>query len=484
MSGASAAEWPVVLSFVLSLLAFVTVGVWSTRKAEASKSDYLLAGRSVGPWLTALSAVATNNSGFMFVGLIGATYAGGLSAMWIMVGWVLGDWVAWFFVHRPLRERSEANGALSFPAFLAIDDRGVKHAGVALVASLVIVVFLGAYAAAQLNAGSKALHVLFGWPYATGAVLGAVIIVLYCFSGGIRASIWTDAAQSVVMLVSIAILTGTALYHAGGLAGLWADLAAQDTALTAWRPQAEDARFGFSPWLLGWLGAGLGVVGQPHVMVRAMALKEPSDMAKVRRIYVVSYSIFTVLCVLAGLCCRVLLTEQQGFDAELALPTLSRALLPAAFVGLMLAGLFSATMSTADSQVLVCSAALSQDVLPKEMSGYLWTKLATLAVAAVALSIALFGSDNVFALVTLAWSVLASALGPLLVVRSLGRPVAPRWAILMMLVGVAASTFWRFGLAWHDAVYDVLPGMLAGFFVYLVSQLWPAPASASSSFSA
>lgn len=158
----------------------------------------------------ALSAVATNNSGFMFVGLIGATYHAGLSSMWLMVGWISGDYLAWLWCFRPLRERSERMGVASIPSFLGATESGRQRATV-VTAALITLVFLGTYAGAQLTAGSKALHVLFGWDYTAGTLLGAGIVVAYCFAGGIRASVWTDAAQSAVMLLSMFLLLGVSL---------------------------------------------------------------------------------------------------------------------------------------------------------------------------------------------------------------------------------------------------------------------------------
>jgi sodium/proline symporter len=147
-------------------------------------------------------------------------------------------------------------------------------------------------------------------------------------------------------------------------------------------------------------------------------------------------------------------------------------LLPGVLVGVVLGGLFSATMSTADSQVLSCSASIAHDIFPSKKSDhYLLTRGATVGVTALAVIIALYGSRNVFALVTLAWSLLASSLGPLLVVRVLNQPVSPIWGTLMMIGGTASALVWRYGLEFGDAVFDVLPGMLGGFLIFGVSVL-------------
>jgi len=467
----SSEAMPIIASFLFFLALFVAIGAYSATRAEKTTDDYLLASRSIGPWLTALSAVSTNNSGFMFIGLIGMTYLEGISAAWIMVGWVGGDWLAWLVVHKRLRERSAAAAVDTIPSFLALDHNGRRSALLALIAGLLTVVFLGTYAAAQLSAGSKALHVMFDWPHETGAILGAAVIVLYCFTGGIRASIWTDAVQSIVMMLSMFMLGLVALAQLGGFDPLWSQLRAIDPRLVQVIPEKQ---FGFIAFLFGWFGAGLGVVGQPHVMIRAMAIRDAEEIKRARTIYFGWYWLFSAGCILVGLACRALLDipSIENFDQELALPQLSLQLLPGVLVGVILGGLFSATMSTADSQVLSCSASIAQDIFPsKKRDHYLVSRAATVGVTFLAVIIALYGSRNVFALVTLAWSLLASSLGPLMVVRVLNRPVSPAWGAAMMIGGAAAALFWRYGLEFGEAVFDVMPGMLGGFLIFGVSLL-------------
>ncbi len=462
---------PVIASFLFFLAIFVAIGVYSATLAKKTADDYLLASRSIGPWMTAFSAVATNNSGFMFIGLIGMTYLEGISAAWIMVGWVGGDWLAWLVVHKKLRERSAAASVDTIPSFLALDAQGRRSNLLALIAGLITIVFLGTYAGAQLSAGSKALHVMFGWPHETGAILGAVVIVLYCFTGGIRASIWTDTAQSIVMMASMLLLSVVALEEIGGFEALWSQLRAIDPKLVQVIPERE---FGFVPYLLGWFGAGLGVVGQPHVMIRPMAIRDPEEIKKARTIYFVWYWMFSAGCILVALTCRALLEIPIGesFDEELALPQLALQLLPGVLVGVVLGGLFSATMSTADSQVLSCSASIAHDVFPSQKSDhYLLSRGATVGVTLFAVIIALYGSRNVFELVTFAWSLLASSLGPLLVVRVLNQPVSPIWGAAIMIGGTASALVWRIGFEFQDAVFIGLPGMLGGFLVFGLSKL-------------
>ena len=209
----------IALSFIAFLLLFIGVGIYSASRKKNTTADYLLASRNVNPWLTGLSAFATAHSGGMFISTIGWTYQVGISSVWLLVGWFLGDYLAWFFIHKPLRILSEETSSETIGAFLA--QKPQENRSIAAVSALITIAFLGAYAAAQLLAGSKALHVIFGWNYDWGIILGASIVVTYCFSGGIRASIWTDALQSVLMMVAMIMLLIIAVAACGGLGGLW-----------------------------------------------------------------------------------------------------------------------------------------------------------------------------------------------------------------------------------------------------------------------
>lgn len=449
-------------TFIASLAGFALIGVASSLRRKSDTADYLIAGRSMPPWLVGLSAVATNNSGYMFIGLIGFTYEYGLSSIWLSVGWLFGDWLAWYVVHEPLRRISADRDARSFSGFVGGWGDGGQSRLLIAAAGLITLIFLGIYAAAQLKAGSKALEVMFGWDPATGAILGAVIVALYCFSGGIRASIWTDAAQSFVMIFAMGILAYVAMNTYGGPSELLAKLQALNPSLVQWTP--PDAQAGLALYMGSWIAAGLGVVGQPHIMVRTMTLDDPSKMRRVRNIYFAWYVPFTILAIAAGLYSRLAL-ETGGFDAELALPRMALELLPGFMVGIVLAALFAATMSTADSQILACSAAITQDIAPSLRKSVGGAKIATLAVCTFALGVALFGSGNVFDLVVLAWSTLASTLGPIVALRTLRQPVNAPTGIAMMATGLIVVITWR-QLGWNSSVYEALPAMLATAVVY------------------
>jgi sodium/proline symporter len=224
-------------------------------------------------------------------------------------------------------------------------------------------------------------------------------------------------------------------------------------------------------FVLGWIFAGVGVVGQPHVMVRFMTMDQPQDIHRVRVYYYGWYVAFYTLTVLAGLAARILIPEVSDFDAELALPTLAQELLPEVLVGLILAGLFASTMSTADSQILSCTAAITRDFNGGREVSYLMTKIATVLVVVAALGIALSGNKSVFSLVLIAWSALASSFAPLLITYALGGRPTERVALLMMLTGLGSMLLWRY-FELTGVMYEVAPGMIAGFIPYLLKKIF------------
>jgi len=459
----------IVASFLFFLAFFVLIGISSSFKSKKTNSDYLLAGHDIPAWLAALSAVATNNSGYMFIGLIGVTYTTGLQAIWIMFGWVFGDLLISFFVHKKLRLVTESENLLSFGGVLSRWQKGTDFRKLRLLVGIITVVFLGVYAAAQFKAGSKALHVLFGWDYHVGAIIGSVIVFLYCLSGGIRASIWTDAAQSFVMIFAMTMLFVIGIDRVGGLPSFIDQLENISPGYLSLRPTGleVDNSLGVMLFILGWIFAGVGAIGQPHIMIRFMTLRNPEEMTKTRFYYYTWYALFSAVTTGTGLVARIILPDASSFDAELALPMMSQELLPAVLIGVVLAGIFAATMSTADSQILSCSAAFTRDILPKEKENLFITKLSTAIVTVLALLIALFASKNVFNLVLVAWSVLAAGFGPLLFIYALGKKVSETNAILMVVNGVLVTLLWReFGLG--SITYEIGPGLFAGLVTYFV----------------
>jgi len=469
----------VLVSFGFFLFLFVFIGVLSMRKRQQTTEDYLLASQSVKPWLVALSAFATANSGYMFVGLIGFAYMAGLQAIWLMVGLVSGDFLMSIFVHKRLRVQTEKQHALSFAGILST-WHGTDFKVLRVIGGLITLAFVGAYAAAQLNAGSKAMHVVFGWDYSVGAIVGSVMVLLYCFAGGIRASIWTDAAQSFVMIAAMGLMLFIAVGEIGGLSAFVSNLHNVSPNYMDWFPANHPLLGSAGPvfFVVGWIFGGIAIIGQPHVMIRFMTLDKPSEMLKARGYYYGWYVTFYSMAIFTALAARLLIPETNGFDTELALPTLAGQLLPEVLVGLVLAGLFAATMSTADSQILACTAAITHDLVPKKFSGYKATKLATVFVTAMALTIALSGNKSVFALVLIAWSALGTAFAPLLIVYALKQKVPEKLAVTMMLGGPTVMLLWRY-FELKGIIYECAPGILAGLVIFVIGKVWGQLSSSS-----
>ena len=453
-----------VLTFLFFLGVFALIGIASIFSSRGTKQDYYLASSSVAPSLVGLSAVATNNSGFMFIGVIGYTYATGLASIWLMLGWIAGDYLSSIFVHGRLRAATQASGEASFAGVLSRWNGGQGRLLQAVIGGISLL-FMLAYASAQLVAGGKALHVLFDWPTWSGAVIGAVLVMAYCFAGGIRASIWTDAAQSVVMMLAMGTLLFVATSSLGGVGAAIGQMN-EVAGFMDWFPRdmVLPGLAGGALFAVSWAFAGLSVIGQPHIMIRFMALNDAGKMNRARLWYYLWFIAFYAMATGVGLLSRVYLSDPGTFDAELALPTMALQLLPPAMVGLILAGIFAATISTADSLILSCSSALTHDLLPHGVENTRLIKAGTAVITLVALSWALLNTQSVFSLVVMAWSGLASAFAPLLIVLTFGGKPGARISLAAIFTGLSVALLWRYA-GWHNAVYEGMPGILAGLAV-------------------
>ena len=459
-------------SFCLFLLLFTLVGSLSVLKKKNTSIDYLLANQEIKPWLAAISAIATSNSGYMFIGQIGFTYVYGLQSVWLMFGLIFGDFISSLFVHKNLRKKSQELKVVSF-ANLVSKWHGKNYKYVQLFGGVIILIFLSTYAAAQLNAGSKSMHILFGLDYRLGAIIGGVIVLLYCFSGGIRASIWTDAVQSLVMIIAMFLMVFFGIEKLGGFSSFINQLHGVSPDYMKWFPSTNFSEFYIAPYMfiIGWFFSGLGVIGQPHVMVRFMAIDNTKNIPKTRIYYYTWYTLFYSLTILAAFVARLLIPETNNLDPELALPTLALNLLPEFFVGLVLAGIFAATMSTADSQILACTASITNDLLLNKKNNYFINKLVTLIVTVFVVTIAINDNKNVFNLVLMSWSTLACCFSPLLIVNSLQQKVSEFLSLMMMIIPLITLLLWRyFGLS--EFIYEVAPGIVSGILTFFFFKLF------------
>ena len=456
-----------VLSFLFFMTIFAGVGLASMFVKEDTTDDYLVAGRGMHPALAALSAVSTWNSGYMFIGAVGFTFMMGYNVIWLGLLSTIGQIVAWAWLYKFIQQEGESRGVRSLSSLVA-EKAGAPEAKLAAVLS---VLFLSIYAAAQLTSGGKALLVMMGWPEMVGILIGFVLVVAYCYAGGIRASIWTDAVQSCVMIVGSLILCWIALGDVGGFSGMHDGLKSQDPALVNLMP--PDLRFGFSMWAFAFLLGGLAVAGQPQVVSRVMTLGSDSDRKQAMIWFFVWQTPFIFLMTIVGLSSRVLFSAAD-FDPELSLPMLAKDTMPAIGVGMILASIFAATMSTADSQVLACTAAITDDIKPEWSQDHKTTKKVTLVVAAFATMISIGGlyipgGDSVFALVVLAVYGLGGVFVPLLIIRWMGYKPDSKHSIAMMIAAFVGVIGWSFGgFAGADGVFPSIPGMGAAFATHFV----------------
>ncbi len=456
-----------IVSFVFFLLLFTLIGVASAFKSRGTKQDYYLASASVKPWLVGLSAVATNNSGYMFIGVIGYTYVTGLASIWLMLGWIAGDFLASLYIHARLRKATARSGEVSYAGVLS-HWHGDNNEWLQRLIGILSLCFLLVYASAQLVAGSKALHVLFDWPLWSGAVMGAVMVAIYCFAGGIRASIWTDAAQSIVMIFAMGLMLWVATESLGGISATLSQMHQVDGFMD-WFPKdlALPGIAGGVLFAVSWLFAGLSVIGQPHIMVRFMTLNDSQNMRSAKLWYYLWFILFYSAATGVGMLSRVYLVDTGAFDAELALPAMAQQLLPPVLVGLVLAGIFAATMSTADSLVLSCSSAITHDLLPHNIERTYLLKISTVFITLCALGLALMNNQSVFNMVIMAWSGLASAFVPLLFMLALGKKPSQLISIIAVVTGFVTAILWR-NAGLQSAVYEGLPGIIAGLLVFLL----------------
>ncbi len=454
----------IVLSFLLTLSLFLVVGLWAMRHSRGTSHDYLIASRSIPAWLAGLSAVATNNSGYMFIGMIGYTYTAGLSSIWLMIGWIVGDLIASLNVHRSIRIMAQRRHAHSFSGLIA-HWQGEEFIRLRRIVGALTLMFLTLYAAAQLSAGSKALESVLDLHPSIGAFGAAVMILFYSLSGGLRASIWTDALQAIVMIGSMALLLFSALKASGGIEHTFATLQTIQLGYMSWFPLNMQSHWlDIGGFVIGWLFGGIGVIGQPHIMIRYIALDSTRSLNRMRFYYYGWFALFYAATIGVGLMARVLLDTSQEFDPETALLVLSSQILSPALVGIMLAGIFAATISTADSLILSCSASLTRDFTKKPIESYRMAKLGTLVVTLTALLIALSSSKSVFALVLDAWGLFASTLGPIIALLAFGAKPSEKQMIALIAVGGALFYFWPF----ISDIYAIAPAWAGVFVVYFL----------------
>ena len=447
-------------SFMLYLGIIGAIG-WVAWRRTRDMSDYLLGGRRIGPWVAALSAGASDMSGWLLLGLPGLAVTLPAAAAWTAVGLIAGTWCNWRFVARPLREASGALGALTVPAFFAL--RFPAHGRwLRALTALTIVVFFLLYTSAGLVAGGKLFNTVFALPYTLSVVLGAAIILLYTLFGGFLAVAWTDALQALMMSAALLAVSALLWQHGGTPAG-----AAVGSALGGVGPLAA----------LSALAWGLGYFGQPHILARFMALTDGARAASARRIGVT----WTALGLVAAVAIGVGGAGLAGVtaDPERVFIIAVEAEFVPWLAGGCLAAILAAIMSTADSQLLVTAAALAEDLLPlagdatrDESARLAAGRIAVCAVAVAACAIALDPDAGVFDLVARAWAGFGATLGPALLVALHQRTATGAGALGGMLAGAAVVLAWPALPGGGFGIYEILPAFIVALTTNLAVNRW------------
>jgi len=409
----------------------------------------------------------------MFIGLIGFTYKVGLTSIWLAIGWVFGDFISSIFSLKHIRRFADNKEIQTYSSLLSYrGDKPLKK--VRLVSGILTLIFLSIYAAAQFAANGKTLLATFNMDLWVGILLGAVLVVAYCFAGGIRATIWSNAAQSIVMIVVMVLLVGYGINEVGGWGEAMRKLESVSPTYMAWFDDV-DSYWGYAPMLfvLGWFFTGFGTVGQPHIMVGYMTMDDGNNIGKVRAYYYSWYTAFFGAAILVGMLARIILVNDGSIDPELALPSMAIKLFPPFLVGVMLAGIFAATISTADSLVISCTGALTNDIFPKLKFSYMASKIATIWVTLFGVGVALYavyGESNVFDMVVYAWAVMGTGFGPLLTLVLLGKKPNEIISLLMILLG-AGVTVALSKIGVPEPEYFI-PGLSVGFVIYYIGTIF------------
>jgi len=474
----------VILAFILYLGLMLLIGIGAWRRT-ADLPDYLLGGRRLGSWVAALSAGASDMSGWLLLGLPGYAYASGMEASWIAVGLLVGTWLNWRFVAAPLRTyTARAGNALTLPEYL--ERRYEDHSHVLRIVSAVfILLFFVFYTSAGLVAGGKLFASVFGWPYQWAVVGGVVAIVTYTFLGGFLAVCWTDMVQGLLMLAALLVLPAIALYDAGGWQTASETIRATNPALLNPFTDSSGAPLGVLAIasLLGW---GLGYFGQPHILARFMAISSVARIPRARRIgtgWVMLTLLGAVTTGIAGL--ALIETPLTGADTEKVFIILVSALMHPIPAGFCLAAILAAIMSTADSQLLVSSSALTEDLYHGifghrvEPMTLVWIgRGAVLVIAAIACFLALDPESKVLELVAYAWAGFGAAFGPVLLLSLYWDRMTRHAALAGMITGAITVIVWKQLSGGIFELYEIVPGfLLSGLVAIAVSRLGPGPAT-------
>ncbi|MEM7308082.1 MAG: sodium/proline symporter [Planctomycetota bacterium] len=439
--------------------ALLAIGVVASRRTRDAR-EYFAAGKRLSFWSVAFSARATGESSWLLLGLTGMGAAVGVQAFWVVLGEVLGVAGAWLLLSRRFKRLTDRYDSITVPDYLESRFRDRAHR-LRLASAGALVVFVTIYVSAQIDATGKAFEAFLGWSYFTGALVGFTVVLAYILFGGFVAVVWSDVFQGSLMFLGLVSLPLVALFAAGGpgpvLEGLHGD---DPTLLSPWGPAGPGAGAAFE--ILGFACIGLGFLGSPQIFVRFLALRDESEIRRGATVAIVWTLLADAGAVCIGLLGRHLLgSTASGLAAlgpagENVLPLLVEHLLPLFLVGLFIAVVLAAIMSTVDSLLVVAASAVVRDWYQKVRHPELpdealvgKSRLATLALALVALTVALLiavlsESRTIFWFVVFGWSGISATFCPTVILSLFWRGMTARGALAAMGSGFLAVPLFKF----------------------------------------
>ena len=474
---------PMLVTFVVYILGMVVIGLLAYR-ATNNFDDYILGGRSLGSVVTALSAGASDMSGWLLMGLPGAIFLSGISESWIAIGLTIGAYLNWKLVAGRLRVHTEANNnALTLPDYFTsrFEDNSKL---LRVISAIVILVFFTIYCASGIVAGARLFESTFGMSYATALWAGAAATILYTFIGGFLAVSWTDTVQASLMIFALILTPVIVIIAVGGIDSSMLVIAAKN-------PANLDMMKGLNlVAILSLLGWGLGYFGQPHILARFMAADSHRTIRSARRISMT----WMILCLAGtiavgffGIAYFANNPHQAGNVAqngERVFIELAMLLFNPWIAGILLSAILAAVMSTLSCQLLVCSSAITEDLykafLRKGASQreLVWVgRMMVLVVALVAIALAADPENRVLGLVSYAWAGFGAAFGPVVLISVMWSRMTRNGALAGMLVGAITVIVWK-QYAWLD-LYEIIPGFVFGSIAIVLVSLMGRQPSAS-----
>ena len=473
-------ETPLISSFVLYMAVMLGIGFYFYFKTN-DLSDYVLGGRGLGAGVTALSAGASDMSGWLLLGLPGMMYSDGLVGSWIAVGLFIGAYLNWHYVAKPLRVYTYyLNNSITIPDYFANRFEDKKNT-LRIVTAVVILLFYTLYTSSGLVGGAKLFEATFHLDYATSLLVGSFIIVSYTFLGGYNAVSWTDFIQGILMMLALVVTPLVVIFEIGGVSEVINIIELHDSSKLDFI--AGSSLIGIIS-LLAW---GLGYFGQPHILVRFMSLKDHNDMAKAKAIGMswMGISILGSLTVGFFGYAYIIANGIALDDSEKIFITLSQLLFNPWIAGFLLAAILAAIMSTIDSQLLVSSSVLTRDIyhamIHKDASDkeLVWVGRATvIIIAVIAWYISTDSNSSVLKLVSYAWAGFGAAFGPLIILSLINANITKTGAIAGMLVGSITVIVYKQLEGGIFDIYELLPGFVLAWIAIVLFSKLGTPASA------